>query len=102
MITPTLFWYLCFLCFLLGFVYILWKERDWRFFFYFVFGSLVAFFVFDTFSTVLGYYQYSTQHFLFSIGGVPISMTIAEGFCIAITIYLFERLPRFFGLFKRK
>ena len=102
MITPMQFWYSSFAIFLAAFVFILWRERDPRFFLYFVFGSIVAFFVFDAPSSHFGYYEYLTQHYLVSFLGVPLSMTIAEGFCIAIAIYMYEKLPWFIGLLKRR
>ncbi len=58
MISPLHFWFLSFAVFLAAFVLILWKGRDLRFFFYFIFGSLVAFFVFDAPSVFCGFYGY--------------------------------------------
>jgi hypothetical protein len=93
MIQPALFWYACFAVFLAAFACILWRERDARYIFYFVFGSLTAFLVFDLPSTAFGHYDYHVQHYLISLMRVPLSITLAEGFCIAITIYLYEHLP---------
>jgi len=102
MISPALFWFLSLVAFLAAFIFIMWRERDVRFFFYFVFGSLTAFFVFDVPSSILGYYGYSVQHYLIIFFTVPLSMTLAEGLCVAIAIYMYERLPWLFGLLKRK
>ncbi len=102
MITPPQFWALSFAVFLAAFAFILWEERDIRFFFYFMFGSVIAFFVFEVPSISAGYYAYNVQHFLISFYGVPLTISLAEGFCIAIAIYLYESLPWLFGLLRRR
>ena len=46
-------------------------------------------FYFDITSFTFGYYSYP-DFFLFKIFGLPITMIIAEGFSITITIKVFE------------
>jgi hypothetical protein len=99
MIEPPLFWLLSFLCLFITFVYIIAREKDTRFFIYFVSGAVVGLF-FDTIQVYMGYYHYSDGVYYVFLNGVPVTMTLAEGFCIAITIYLFEKLPWLFGLVK--
>jgi hypothetical protein len=91
-ISPVQFWFGSFAVFLAAFLLILWRERDTRFLFYAVFGSLTAFFVFDVPSSALGFYAYKSEYYLLLILGIPLTMTLAEGFCVAITIYAYEKL----------
>jgi len=94
MITSQVFWFGSFAVFMAAFLLILWKEKDIRFLFYAVFGSITAFFLFDVPSYSLGFYAYRTPYYILSVMDIPISMTLAEGFCIAITIYIYEKLKR--------
>ena len=55
---------------------------------YFIFGMLFGFY-FDITSFTFGYYSYP-DFFMFKIFGLPITMTIAEGFSITITMKVFE------------
>jgi len=81
-------WTAFFTIFGIAFILILWKERDLRYPLYWVFGALFGF-LFDTSAVALGYYRYLLP---FQILGSPVTIIIAEGFCIAITIYIFEKL----------
>ena len=81
-------WTAFFILFGVAFFLILWKERDLKYILYWVFGALFGF-LFDISAVALGYYKYIL---LFQILGAPVTITIAEGFCIAITIYIFEKL----------
>jgi hypothetical protein len=92
MISPVHFWFGSFAGFLAAFLLILWKEGEIRYLFYAVFGSLTAFFMFDVPSSALGFYVYRSEYYFFSILGIPLTMTLAEGLCIAITIYAYEKL----------
>ncbi len=83
-------WTAFFTVFAIAFILILWKERDVRYLFYGVFGALFGF-MFDTTAVSLGYYSYILTPFML-IQDIPLTVTIAEGFCIAITIYIFEKL----------
>jgi hypothetical protein len=101
-IHPSAFWFGSVAAFTAAFLFILWRERDIRFVFYALAGSLTAFFLFDVPSYHLGFYLYRTEHYLASILGIPVSMTAAEGFCIAITIYAYEKIPWLWNTVKRK
>ena len=63
-------------------------ENRKKYLLYFVFGMLFGFY-FDITSFTFGYYSYA-DFFLFKIFGLPITMTVAEGFSITITIKVFE------------
>ncbi len=97
-----LFWYSSFSVFLAAFLFILYREKDARFLLYALMGALFGYFVFDAPSVALGYYVYVEGHYFLSLLGVPISMALAEGFCVAIVIYLYEKMPWFFETLKRK
>jgi len=102
MIDAPLFWTSSFIVFFLSFVCILVRERDYRFILYFIFGALAGFF-FDIIQVNMGYYSYTEQAYMkLFFNGVPVTMTLAEGFCISITVYLYEKLPRFFSFLKTK
>lgn len=55
---------------------------------YFIFGLLFGFY-FDITSFTFGYYSYP-DFFMFKIFGLPITMILAEGFSITITMKVFE------------
>lgn len=55
---------------------------------YFIFGMAFGFY-FDMVSFTLGYYSYP-GFFPMKVLGLPLSMTIAEGFCVVIVIRIFE------------
>ncbi|MBI3036974.1 hypothetical protein HYY73_04475 [Candidatus Woesearchaeota archaeon] len=63
------------------------KDRR-RYFIYFLAGAVFGFY-FDIFSFANGYYSYPDFYKL-TLFGLPVSMTLAEGFSVAITIYLYE------------
>ncbi len=56
-----------------------------------IFGSLFAGFLFDPVSVALGYYSFSAHPQIF---GVPWIVIIAEAFCVALVIFLFEKIVR--------
>ncbi len=88
-----LFWSGIWLVLLAAFMVILYKERDRKLYFlYFIFGMVLGFY-FDIFSFTFGYYSYA-GFFPVKIFGLPLSMTIAEGFAVVITIKIFEILKR--------
>ena len=101
-IDPLLFWYSCFSLFLVAFLFILYREKDARFLFYALLGALLGYFIFDVPSVALGYYTYVEKYYFLVVYGVPVSMVLAEGFCAAITIYMYEKLPWLYGFLKRR
>ena len=101
-INPMLAWYLFFTVFLSAFLFIIYRGREIRFLFYAMVGALLGYLVFDVPSVALGYYVYVERYYLLSVLGVPVSMALAEGFCVAIAVYVYEKLPCFFGFFKKK
>jgi len=81
-----------FALFVLGFTFVMWIKMEMRYLFYFIFGALLGFFVFDLPSVILGYYTYSTDPYLMPLFGVPLTIVLAEGFAVAITIFIYEFL----------
>jgi len=85
------YWYAIFAALLVSYLFIFrYVKAKRRYFFYFVAGSVLGY-GFDLISFTNGYYYYPDFYkvLLFSL---PVSMTIAEGFAVAITIYLSEFL----------
>lgn len=91
-IDPTMVWYAFFTIFLIGFIFVMWMKKDLRYFFYFVFGAILGFGLFDLPSVVLGYYTYPTNIYPFPIFGVPLTMSLAEGFAVSIVVFIYEFL----------
>ena len=91
---PQIIWYAIFLVLLATYLVIQVLTGDKKYFIYFILGSFFGFY-FDLISFINGYYSYP-DFYHFKLFGLPISMTLAEGFSIAITIYLFNRfiLPK--------
>ena len=87
-------WYLFFAIFLLGFAFVLWKKKEIRYFFYFMFGTMLGLCLFDLPSIAFGYYAYSTNPYFLPLYGVPLTVSLEEGFAAAITIYVYEFLAR--------
>jgi hypothetical protein len=95
MISTTHLWYSLFVLLLAAYVYIVYKAKNRkRYLLYFVFGSLFGFY-FDTVSFNLGFYSYPGIYAI-TIMGLPLSMTIAEGFAITITVRIAEFFKDFF------
>lgn len=79
---------------LLAFLFILYKSENKKLYLmYFVFGMVFGFY-FDIFSVTFGYYSYGDL--FIKIADVPLSMTAAEGFAVAITIGLYNFVRDFF------
>ncbi len=73
----------------MAYVAILYRTKDKRAYVgYFISGSLLGF-VIDAVSVAQGYYAY-VPFSIPTIFGVPVLTTLAEGFSVAITIYLFN------------
>jgi hypothetical protein len=95
---PLIFWYGIWAVLLAGFLIILKMDRNRRaYFLYFFFGMAFGFY-FDSVSFAMGYYSYP-DIFPLVLFGLPVSMTIAEGFAVAITIWLYGF---FKGLLKKR
>ncbi|MFH1294835.1 MAG: hypothetical protein ABIH90_02740 [Candidatus Aenigmatarchaeota archaeon] len=90
-------WFGSFIAIAIGFLLILWKDQRRFYSFCFVFAAILGFY-FDYLNTRWGYYSYA-EFYPIMIGGVPLSMTIAEGMAVAITIWLFKY---FLEMFKKK
>lgn len=85
------YWYGLFVILLLAYLLIQSKVKaKKRYFIYFIAGSLLGFY-FDIVSFTNGYYNYP-DFYKFKLLGLPFSMTLVEGFSVAITIYIFEFL----------
>ena len=83
-----LVWSGIFLVLLIVFLSILYKAKKRKMYLLlFIFGMVFGFY-FDTLSVAMGYYSYA-QLFL-KVFGVPLSMTIAEGFSVVIAVRIFE------------
>lgn len=87
-------WYFFFVLFLSGFAFVMWKKRELRYFLYFVFGTIAGLILFDLPSIAFGYYAYSTNPYFLPLYGVPLTVSLEEGFAAAITIYVYEFLAR--------
>ena len=82
------YWSLIWLILFVAFFVILYTEKRKKLYFlYFIFGMIFGFY-FDSISIISGYYSY--PELFISVHGVPLSMTIAEGFSVVITIRIFE------------
>ena len=92
MSATLLLWYGIFAILAAAFFIILWKERDRVWLYYMVIGCFLGFF-FDLVSFTNGYYTYPS-FYPFTILGLPFTMTLAEGFSISITIWLYEKAVR--------
>lgn len=92
-------WYAVFLLLAAGFAFIVFRENDRKLYIlYFVFGSLFGFY-FDTISFSAGYYSYPPYYL--TLFGLPVSMTLAEGFSVAIAMKAAEALKKRIGFFLR-
>lgn len=90
-------WYGLFAILLLAYLLILLTAKSkWKYFVYFAAGAALGFY-FDIVSFANGYYSYPGFYKL-AVFGIPFSMTLAEGFSVAITIYLFELARRKFRI----
>ncbi len=88
-----LVWSGIFLVLLVVFLAILYKAKKRKMYLLlFIFGMVFGFY-FDTLSVAMGHYSYA-QLFL-NVFGVPLSMIIAEGFAVVITVRIFETAKSF-------
>lgn len=89
-------WMMIFFLLVIGFAFCLKTSKNRKaYWLYMISGSAIGF-VFDLISFSNGYYYYPTI-FPVTVLGLPLSMTIAEGMSVAITIRIFESvMDRFF------
>lgn len=84
-------WIGIFCLLLFGYVYCIYTAKNKRAYtIYFLAGMGLGFYV-DYISFTNGYYSYPA-FYPFTVFGLPLTMTIAEGFATAITIRIFERV----------
>jgi hypothetical protein len=82
-------WLCIFVLLLAGFFAIMWSTNKRKtYFIYFLAGMLLGFY-FDLASFVNGYYSYPGFYSM-TLLGLPLTMTIAEGFSVTIVMRLFE------------
>lgn len=86
---PEIMWYAISLVLLVVYLAIQILTKNKKYFIYFILGSVFGFY-FDYVSFVNGYYSYPNFYY-FKLFGLPISMTLSEGFSVAILMYLFEK-----------
>lgn len=87
----TTLWYLAFAIIAVAAVLITYRNDRLKYGLYFFFGALFGFLVFDLPSVSLQYYEYTPSCYYAMIGGVPITMFLAEGCAVVISIWLLER-----------
>jgi hypothetical protein len=93
MFSSNILWWIVFLALLAWFSALMLTKRrriDWLYFF----GGMLFGFYFDYLSFTNGYYSYPSFYGV-AIAGIPLAMTIAEGFAIVITMDIFERASTF-------
>ena len=83
-------WTFIFIALMIAFSLIIFKSKYRKLYLlYFIFGMIFGF-CFDSLSVFLNYYTYAELYL--NIIGVPITVTIAEGFAVVITIKIFEKI----------
>jgi hypothetical protein len=83
-----------------AYLWIVFKTKERRLYLlYFVAGSLIGFY-FDSVSISQGFYSYTPYGPL--IFGMPILITLGEGFAVAITLFIFGWLMKRFARPKRR
>ena len=87
-------WSGIFIVLLIVFLIIIYKTKNRKLYLlYFLFAAIFGFY-FDGLSVFLNYYTYADL--FLKIKGIPITMTIAEGFAVVITIKMFEKIKKLF------
>jgi hypothetical protein len=88
-------WYVVFLGLFFAFILVLLATRDKKYLLYFVAGSIFGFY-FDFFSFAFGYYSYPNIYVV-TVLGLPLSMTIAEGFSVSIIFFVYNTIRKYFA-----
>ena len=93
-LTDTM-WTLTFAALVTGFISVLFITKEKRFFWYFAWGAILGFLI-DIVSVSSGYYQYFLYPQYPGLG-FPLTVSLAEGCAVSVTIFLFDRFikPRF-------
>lgn len=86
-------YYIVFSLLLVAFLVVLHISKNRKYFYYFVVGAIFGFY-FDFISFTNGFYSYPSFYKL-QILGIPFTMTLAEGFAVAILIFTVEKYFRF-------
>ncbi len=87
----SFYWHLIFVLLMISYLFIQLKVKAKRtYFVYFLSGSVLGFY-FDFISFSNNYYSYPDFYGL-TLFGLPITMTLAEGFSVAITMFIFENI----------
>lgn len=93
MVNELYLWLLTFVSIFLGFLICMIKTKKRRLYtIYFILGMMFGFY-FDFISFTNGYYSYPS-FFIFKMAGLPLGMTIAEGFAIVIFMNIFEIIKK--------
>jgi len=90
--SSSILWYTTFLGLMFGYLIVQFSTKNKKYFYYLLLGMIFGFY-FDIVSFTNGYYSYP-DFYLFKVLGIPFTMTIGEGFSVAITIYIFDRIKR--------
>lgn len=90
---PKTYWSAFFILMIVIFVLIIQLTRDKRYICYFILGAAIGVY-FDYFGTMIGIYSYSGLNKTLLFGRIPLSMPIAEGFAVAFTIFLYEKIVK--------
>jgi uncharacterized membrane protein YoaT (DUF817 family) len=95
--STEIYWYILFFILLMAYLLIQFNVKNKRkYFIYFLCGSILGFY-FDIVSFTQGYYSYP-DFYSITLLGLPLSMTLAEGFSVVITIYIVEVIRRYFSI----
>jgi hypothetical protein len=88
-------WYILFIILLVTYLVIQFRVKNKKKYLLFFISGMMLGFYFDLVSFINGYYSYP-GFYTIKILNIPLSMTIAEGCSVVITIYLFEFLTEYF------
>lgn len=89
---PRLLWYGLFAALALSYFAVQLVTKDRKYFVYFLSGAALGFYFDLTFTSANCAYP---DFYLFKVFVLPLSMIVAEGFAVAITMYLFFTIRRF-------
>jgi len=99
MTDPLTSWYLIFGAILVSFLTVIFRTKERRRYILYAVSGMALGFYFDIVSFTMGFYTYPEFYFI-TILGIPFSMTLAEGFSVAITIRIFEMVSEKVKVFK--
>jgi hypothetical protein len=87
------YWYILFAILLLGYIAIQFSVKDKKRYFIYFISAMILGFLYDIISFSQGYYSYPDFYRL-TILGLPVTMTLAEGFSVVICFYLIELIRK--------